>query len=387
MSPMSATGTRTSHELDVYGKRGLTLVRGNGARLWDDRGREYIDCMSAHGAAILGHAHPRVTEALERQARMLTSCPGSFYHPGKEKLIERLAERSPSGLERVFLCNSGTEAVEAAIKFARASTGRPAVVAAKRGFHGRTFGAMSASFNPKHHELYAPVVPGTRFITFNDSAALEAALEDDVSMLLLELVQGEGGVHVAEPSFVLRAQELCQKRGILLVIDEVQTGFGRTGGWFACSRYGLSPDILCLAKGIAGGFPMGAVVVNDNVRVEVGMHGSTFGGNPLACAVANAVFDELEREGFLESVAEKGRHLQERLRAIDSEAILDIRGRGLMVGIAMRQKVRPYLEALAEQGVLALTAGPKVLRLLPPLVITEEELEQVVATLDDVVRH
>ena len=174
---MSPTATRTSHELDVYGKRGITLVRGGGARLWDDTGREYIDCMSAHGAAILGHAHPRIAEALERQARTLTSCPGSFYHPGKEKLIERLADRCPNGLDRVFLCNSGTEAVEAAIKFARASTGRPAVVAAKRGFHGRTFGAMSASFNPKHHELYAPVVPGTRFIAFNDTAALEDALE------------------------------------------------------------------------------------------------------------------------------------------------------------------------------------------------------------------
>ena len=387
MAPMTPTATRSRHELDVYGKRGITLVRGRGARLWDDTGREYIDCMSAHGAAILGHAHPRIAEALERQARTLTSCPGSFYHPGKEKLIERLAERCPSGLDRVFLCNSGTEAVEAAIKFARASTGRPAVVAAKRGFHGRTFGAMSASFNPKHHELYAPIVPGTRFIAFNDTAALEDALEDDVSMLLLELVQGEGGVHVAEPSFILRAQELCRERGVLLVIDEVQTGFGRTGGWFACSRYGLSPDILCLAKGIAGGFPMGAAVVNDKVQVDVGMHGSTFGGNPLACAVANAVFDVLESKGFLESIAEKGRYLKERLRAIDSEAILEVRGRGLMVGIALKQKARPYLEALAEQGVLALTAGPKVLRLLPPLVITEEELEQVVETLVDILRQ
>ena len=384
---MSATATRTSHELDVYGKRGITLVRGSGARLWDDTGREYIDCMSAHGAAILGHAHPRIAEALERQARTLTSCPSSFYHPGKEKLIERLAERCPNGLDRVFLCNSGTEAVEAAIKFARARTGRPAVVAAKRGFHGRTFGAMSASFNPKHHELYAPVVPGARFIAFNDTAALEDALKDDVSMLLLELVQGEGGVHVAEPSFILRAQELCRERGILLVIDEVQTGFGRTGGWFACSRYGLSPDILCLAKGIAGGFPMGATVVNDKIRVDVGMHGSTFGGNPLACAVANAVFDVLESEGFLESIAKKGRYVKERLEAIDSEAILEVRGRGLMVGIALKHKARPYLEALAEQGVLALTAGPKVLRLLPPLVITEEEIEQVVDTLDEVLRR
>ena len=360
------------YELDVYGKRGITLVRGRGSRLWDDEGREYLDCMSSHGAAILGHAHPAIVEVLSRQAAELTSVPGAFYHPQKTRLLERLVELAPQELTRVFLCNSGTESIEAALKLARASTGRTKIVAAKRGFHGRSFGAMSATFSPKQHALFAPVVPDVDFIAYNKTESLDEALDDNVAALVLELVQGEGGVHVAEPDFVARAATLCREQGILLVIDEVQTGFGRTGRLFACEHYGhsgLTPDILCLAKGIAAGFPMGAIIVRDGLEFPPGTHGSTFGGNPLACAVANTVLDIVTADGFLRDVEANGDILRSKLSG-------EVRGLGLMVGIELGERARPFVDRLAERGVLALTAGKKVLRLLPPLIITRDEIER-----------
>lgn len=361
------------YELDVYGKRGITLVRGQGVRLWDDEGRDYIDCMSAHGAAILGHAHPIVLDALACQAGLLASAPGAFHHPEKTRLIERLAELAPRGLVRVFLCNSGTEAIEAALKLARASTRRSKIVAAKRGFHGRSFGAMSATFGPKQHALFAPVVPDVDFVAYNKIDALEEMLDESVAALVLELVQGEGGVHLAEPDYIARASELCRRHGALLIIDEVQTGFGRTGRLFACEHYGLSPDILCLAKGIAAGFPMGAIVARDGLEFPPGTHGSTFGGNPLACAVANAVLDVVTADGFLAQVEANGEYLRNLLRG-------EVRGVGLMTGIELSERARPYLDRFAEENVLALTAGKKVVRFLPPLIVSRDDLAEVAET-------
>lgn len=382
----SAPPTAAPFELDVYVKRGITLVRGQGSRLWDDRGREYLDAMSAQGAAILGHAHPALLAALTKQASTLSSCPGAFDHPERARLMERLVHVSPTGLDRVFLCNSGTEAIEAALKCARATTGRPNIVAAKRAFHGRSFGAMSVTFNPKDHALFAPTLPGIRFVPFNSVEALDAALDEETAVLLLELVQGEGGVHPAEAAFVEHARDRCRKYGILLAIDEIQTGFGRTGRLFACEHYGLSPDILCLAKGIAGGFPMGAVLVGERARLPVGSHGSTFGGNPLACAVANAVLDCLEAEGFIQEVEAKGKLFAGLLAELVVAPVTEARGLGLMWGLQLGERARPHLEALAASGVLALPAGPKVLRLLPPLTTSRHELEEIALRLQKVLQ-
>jgi acetylornithine/LysW-gamma-L-lysine aminotransferase len=366
------------HELDVYGKRGITLVRGRGTRLWDDHGNEYLDCMSSHGAAIFGHAHPAIVDALTCQASELASVPGSFYHPQKLRLMERLVGLAPAGLARVFLCNSGTESIEAALKLARASTGRSRIIAAKRGFHGRSFGAMSATFDPKQHALYAPVVPDVGFIAYNKTEGLEDALDDRVAALVLELVQGEGGVYPAEKEFIARASELCRRQGILLVIDEVQTGFGRTGRLFACEHYELTPDILCVAKGIAAGFPMGAIIVRQELEFPPGSHGSTFGGNALACAVANTVLDLVTADGFLKDVEAKGEYFRGGLKGHH------VRGIGLMTGIDLREPARPYLERFADAGILALTAGKKVLRFLPPLIISREELDEVTQAVHEI---
>jgi acetylornithine/LysW-gamma-L-lysine aminotransferase len=373
------------HTSGVYAKREITIVRGEGARLWDDQGREYIDCVGGQGTANLGHAHPAVAEAIAAQARILISCPEMFYNDRRAELIARLTALAPGDMHRVFLCNSGTEAVEAAIKFARASTGRAGIVAARRGFHGRTLGALSATWDKKYREPFEPLVPGFKHTSYNQLEPLEADVGADTAAVLLEVVQGEGGVHPGTAEFLRGAQQLCRQRGALFILDEVQTGFGRTGRMFALEHHGLEPDLLCLAKSIGGGVPMGAVLIGERVgTLSPGMHGSTFGGNPLAAAAALATLDVLERERLPQRAAEAGEYLLGQLAALESPLIREVRGLGLMVGIEIKHKVAPYLATLMAHGVLALPAGLSVIRLLPPLVITQAQLAQVVTTLGEV---
>ncbi len=360
----------------------LTIVRGAGAEVWDERGRRYIDCVAGHGSANLGHCHPAVVAAIQAQAERLLSCPPSLGNDARDALLDRLATIAPPGLDRFFLCNSGTEAVEAAIKAARLATGRPGIVAARRGFHGRTLGALSATWEQTYRAPFEPLVPGVRFAPFDDLAALQRAVDETVGLVLLEPVQGEGGVHPASPGYLQAAAELCRERGALLALDEVQTGFGRTGAMFACQADGATPDLLCLAKSIAGGLPMGALAFGPRVpSFPLGAHGSTFGGNPLACAAAVAAIAALVAEDLPARAAETGAYLLERLRALDAPSVRMVRGRGLMIGVELRGRARPVVAALRERGVLALTAGLAVLRLLPPLVITPAQCDEVVAAL------
>jgi acetylornithine/LysW-gamma-L-lysine aminotransferase len=299
--------------------------------------------------------------------------------------MEALTGVMPDGLERVFLCNSGTEAVEAALKFARLSTGRTDVVAAMRGFHGRTFGSLSATYKKTYREPFLPLVPGFTHVPFDNFERLEAALSEDTAAVLLEVVQGEGGVRPGSRDYFQAVRRVCDERGILLILDEVQTGFGRTGCWFAFEHMGIVPDILALGKAIAGGMPMGAAVLGPRVsELPVGVHGSTFGGNPLACAAGIAALDIYRSEGLVERAAELGAWFLERLTQIKSPHIREVRGLGLMIGMELRSRVHPVVEALTERGVLALIAGPTVLRLLPPLVIDRSDLEFAAQTLEDV---
>jgi acetylornithine/LysW-gamma-L-lysine aminotransferase len=370
----------------VYAKREITIVRGQGALLYDDTGREYIDCVGGQGAANLGHAQPAIAEAIAAQARTLISCPEMFYNDRRALLMERLT--GLVNMPRVFLCNSGTEAIEAAIKFARASTGREEIIAAMRSFHGRTMGALSATWNKKYREPFEPLVPGFSHIPYNNLEKLEQAVTGSTAAVMLEIVQGEGGVYPGSAEFLRGAQALCRQRGAMLIIDEVQTGFGRTGKMFAFQHYNLQPDLLCVAKSIAGGIPMGAVLIGERVGVlDTGIHGSTFGGNPLAAAASLAALDILEGQHLPERAAELGAYTISRLGEIQSPLIREVRGLGLMVGIEIKQKVAPYLQGLMERGVLALPAGLTVIRLLPPLVITREQIDLALAAIAEVLEN
>jgi acetylornithine/LysW-gamma-L-lysine aminotransferase len=369
----------------LYTKRPVVIVRGEGARLWDNEGKEYIDCAGGQGAANIGHANAAVAQAISRQAEVLISCPEMFYNDQRATLAEKLVSIAPGGLNRVFLCNSGTEAVEAAIKFARLKTGRSELVAAMRGFHGRTFGSLSATWEKKYREPFEPLVPGFRHIPYNDPAALEPVITEKTAGVILEVVQGEGGVRPGTAEFLREAQRLCNQRGALLILDEIQTGFGRTGQLFACQHHDLKPDLLCLAKSIAGGLPMGAVLFGERVgRLPPQVHGSTFGGNPLACAGALAAIGYLQANRLPERAAGLGAWFMDRLRQIHSPAIREIRGLGLMVGIELKEKVTPYLMELLKKGVLALPAGLTVMRFLPPLVIGQEDLACVADIVEEI---
>jgi acetylornithine/LysW-gamma-L-lysine aminotransferase len=372
------------HTSGLYAKHAIVLAKGQGALLWDDQGKEYIDCMAGHGVANLGHAHPEIAKAIGDQASLLITCPETFYNDRRALLLERLGGLVPD-LERVFLCNSGTEAVEAALKFARLSTGRTQIVAFMRAFHGRTMGALSATWNKNYRAPFEPLVPGFQHIPYNNPEALQEAITSETAAVILEVVQGEGGVHPAEPGFLHAVQQLCRERGALLIVDEIQTGFGRTGKLFAIQHTGLQPDLLCLAKSIAGGLPMGAVLIGPQVQnLSPGVHGSTFGGNPLVCAASLAVLDILEREALPQQAAEKGAYMMECLREIRSPLIREVRGLGLMIGIELKKKVAPYLQAMAANGVLALPAGLAVIRLIPPLVITAAQIESVLNVIREV---
>jgi acetylornithine/LysW-gamma-L-lysine aminotransferase len=371
----------------VYSKRGITLVRGKGARLWDDQDKEYIDCAAGQGVANVGHANPTVAEAIAAQARMLITCPELFYNDRRAQLLEKLARVTPPGLERIFLCNSGTEAMEGALKFARMSTGKPNIVASMRGFHGRTMGSLAATWDPRYREHFEPLPAGFRHVPYDNLDALEEAIDNDTAAVVLEVVQGEGGVRPASAAYLQSAQALCRQRDVLLIIDEVQTGYGRTGKFFACEHYDVQPDILTMAKAMAGGVPMGAFAIGERVHtIHKGTHSSTFGGNPLACAAALAVLEVMQSQRLPAYAAEVGAYFMERLQALDSPKIREVRGLGLMLGVELKGKVAPYLRALMERGVIALAAGATVLRFLPPLIITTEEIDTVVAQVSEVLQ-
>jgi LysW-gamma-L-lysine/LysW-L-ornithine aminotransferase len=365
------------HGSGAYLKRDVQVMRGEGARLLDAAGRGYIDCVSGMGAANLGHGHPRIVEAIRSQAQQLVSCPELFRNPVRARYQAELCRAT--GMPRVFLANSGSEAVEAALKVARLVTGRKRLIGMMRGFHGRTLGALSLTWEKSYRDPFEPLLAGIEHVPFNRPERLAAVLDETVAAVLVEVVQGEGGVRPAEPGFLQDVAALCRGVGALLVVDEVQTGFGRTGSLFAHQAEGLRPDLLCLAKSMAGGLPMGAVLLGERVgALPPRSHGSTFGGNPVACAAASAVLEVLGDGVLVERCARLGEQAIARLRErLPDSAVREVRGRGFLIGVELRERVAPVLARLQELGVVALNAGPTVLRLLPPLVISEDELGQV----------
>ena len=369
----------------AYGKRPSALVRGEGVYVWDIDGNRYLDATSGQGVAALGHCHPAVVAAVSAQASALVSIHESFYNDRRAELYSLLASIIPADLKRFFLCNSGAEAIEGALKVAKLLTGRDGIVAAKRAFHGRTTGALSMTWTPKYRKPFQDWLPTVQHVAYNDIAAAVEAITPETAAVVVESVQGEGGVHPATSEYLQALRERCDRTGAMLILDEIQTGFGRTGAWFGFEYAGIVPDIVALAKAIGGGLPMGAVCWRAaHGPIDRASHGSTFGGNPLVCAAAIATLSTIRDAGLVERARSHGEWLMDELAALDLRGVRAVRGRGLMVGLELRGRVTPVLKALQEQGVLALPAGLNTLRLLPPLIISRDELRLVIDAIAEV---
>lgn len=373
------------HQLPLYAKREIALVRGEGAYLYDSDGKRYLDAMSNYGVAVLGHADPEFGAALTDQLGKLTTCHQSFYNDTRAELLQAITEIAPAGLPRAFLSNSGAEAIEAGLKFAKATTGRQKVVAARRAYHGRTLGALSATADTKYRAPFEPLPINVVHLAFNDAEALATEVDDDTAAVILEPIQGEAGIFPADDAYLQAAKKIASERGALLIADEVQTGF-RTGVPFAITHAGVTPDILCTAKALANGFPIGLTLVTDAISEKTGggTHGTTFGANPLACRAALATLKAFKERNLYEQSARIGSLLVERIEGLNSAKIRQVRGRGLMIGVELKERVTPTLRGLQERGVLALPASPVVFRLLPPLIWDEPQVEEFVEVLAEV---
>jgi len=374
---------------NIYARKNLVIERGKGATLWDKSGREYIDCWSAYGVALVGHCHPKVVEAIKRQAEVLHSCHNSAYTEARSEFLKKLMAITPNGLKRAFMSNSGTESVETAIKMARRFTGKTDIIAFVGAFHGKTMGALSATWNPKYRANFEPLVPGFKHVPYGKTEPVAEAITEKTAAVIVEPIQGESGVKVPPAEFLKQLRELCDKKNILLILDEVQTGFGRTGKLFACEHSEVIPDILCLAKSVAGGLPFGVTVAREDIvgALKIGEHSSTFGGNPLVCAAASATIDVIIGENLPERADKLGKRFMAKLEETHQrhKIIREVRGKGLMIGVECRFDIYDILVGTQNRGAIILDAGRNVLRFLPPLVITEEQLDRVATLVDMVV--
>lgn len=372
-------------ESGVISRRDIEIVRGNGARIYDASGKEFLDMGASYGVCNVGHCNDRVRESLMDQSSRLMFVSSSYDNPQRSRLMSRLIDLAPPGMGRVFLCNSGTEAVEAALKFAIHFTGKKRIIAAKRSFHGRTMGSLSTTWDPKHRNAMEGILLNVDFVKYGSIEDLDELLREDTAAVILEPVQGEGGVHVAPPGYLEAVLRSCRKKGALLIIDEVQTGMGRTGRLFASEHHGISPDMICLGKSLGGGLPMAAVLLSEGMgEMPRGLHGTTFGGGPMACAAANGVLDELLETDILENASKLGEYFLGSLHSMNSPLIREIRGQGLMVAVELKKRSGPYLTGLLERGIAAIPSGSTTIRFLPPLVVTRDDIDWTVSALSEV---
>lgn len=379
------------HLAATYSKLPLTIARGRAASLWDAQGNEYIDCMGGYGVAIVGHCNPKVVEAIRKQSEKIITCHGSIYNEARAELLDKLIRIAPSNLSRAFLCSSGAESVEAAIKIARRYTRRPEIVAMTGSYHGKTLGALSVTWTQRYREPFQPLLPEVAFTTFGDAEKARAAVSDKTAAVIVEPIQGETGIKLAPDGFLKELREICDAHGSLLIFDEVQTGFGRTGRMWACQHWGIQPDIMCVSKAMAGGLPMGAALAREEVMgaMAKGDHSSTFGGNPLSCAAASAVIDYILDEHLVEQAEKLGKVFKQGLADLSEKhkSAREARGMGLMLALEMRFDVHNLLLRGLKERVLLLYSGKNVLRFLPPLVITEEQINSVLDVLDRLISN
>ncbi|RLG92399.1 MAG: aspartate aminotransferase family protein [Candidatus Hecatellales archaeon] len=375
----------------VYHKRGIVVDRGKDALIWDVNGKEYIDCMAGFGTAFIGHSNPKVVEAVKRQLEKLIACHGSLYLEARAQLLKRIVGILPKTLNKVFLSNSGAEAVELALKLSRKFTGKKEIIAMMRGYHGKTMGALSATWNQKYRVAFEPLIPKIRFVPFGKAEKVREAITQDTAAIIVEPVQGEGGVYVAPDGYLKELREIADEKGLILIFDEIQTGFGRTGKLFAFEHWNITPDIICLAKPAASGIPIGITASKKEIMdtLGVGEHSSTFGGNPIACAAASATIDVLVEGKLWEKAAKLGEYFIGGLRKLAEKyrVVREVRGLGLMLGMELRFDVLDVMEKMLEKGVLILNAGRNTLRFLPPCVITEKQIDKVIESLNEVLKE
>jgi len=377
------------HSASVYERLPAVIVKGRGSILWDINGKEYIDCMGGYGVAIVGHCNPKVISAVEAQLKKLITCHGSLYNDTRANLLEKIIKISPKGLDGVYLCNTGAEAVECALKLARRYTGKPEVIAMTRSYHGKTLGALSATWNQKYRTPFMPLVPEIKFAPFGDAEKVREAITEKTGAIIVEPIQGESGIYVAPDGFLKELREICDGKDIVLIFDEIQTGFGRTGKMWACEHWNIIPDVICMAKGIAGGFPLGATLAKREVMsaFRTGDHTSTFGGNPLSCAASCATIDYILEENLVERATSLGIVFKDRLNKIKDKCriVRDVRGLGLMLAMELRFDIRDILMRGINRGLIMLYSGKNILRFLPPLVISEKQIHRAMDILDALV--
>ena len=380
--------TENRYLANVFSKKPIVLAKGKGALLWDITGKEYVDCASSYGVAALGHCHPKVVAAVKAQVEQLITCHSCYYNDKRAEFIEKLVKITPKGLDKAFLSNSGAESVECAIKLARKYTGKPEIIALMGAFHGKTMGALSATWDKKYREPFMPLIPEVKHVAPDNAEKIREAITDKTAAVLMEPIRGEGGVRVPPEGYLSEVRDICNEKNVLLIFDEVQTSFGRTGKLFGCQNWNVTPDVMCLAKPFAGGLPIGITVAKENVMaaLKIGEHSTTFSGSPLVCAAGCAAIDALLEEGLADKAAVNGKYFKSQLEDLQAKhkIIKEVRGLGLMLGMELRFDVHNVILKALDRGILVLDAGRTVLRLLPPLVIEKVQIDKAIAVLDTV---
>jgi acetylornithine/LysW-gamma-L-lysine aminotransferase len=376
------------HLANLYQRFPVNLARGKGARVWDINGKEYIDTMGGYGVALVGHCNDRIVAAIKKQAETLITAHMSVYNNTRLEFMEKMAKAAPPGLTKMFFTNSGAESVEAALKFARKFSGKPGVISMNGAYHGKSFGALSVTYSEKYRKSFLPLLEGVKFVPYSDPSKLEEAVDDTIGAVILEPIQGETGIIVPPDDLLPKIREICTRRGIVLIFDEIQAGLGRTGKMWAGQNWHTTPDIMCLAKGIAGGVPMGLVLAKPEVMdaMKLGEHSSTFGGSPIACAAASATMDALTEDRLVENAAKVGAHFKAGLMGLKDrhKIIREVRGLGMMLAVELRFEVKDVLYDGIRNGLLMLYSGRNIIRLLPPLVMDETTVSRAVDIMDEV---
>lgn len=372
----------------LYQRFPINVAQGKGVMLWDTSGKQYIDCMGGYGVALVGHCNDRVVNAIKKQADALITAHMSVYNETRLEFLKKMAAVAPEGLTKMFFTNSGTESVEAALKFARKFTGKPGVIAMNGAYHGKTFGALSVTYNEKYRKSFMPLLEGVKFVPYSDPSKLEEAIDNSVGAVILEPIQGETGIIVPPDDLIPKIREICTRKNIVLIFDEIQAGLGRTGRMWAGQNWNTTPDIICLAKGIAGGVPMGLVMTKPEIMdtIKLGEHSSTFGGSPLACAAGSATIEALTTDGLVDNAAKTGKYFKEKLMGLKEKhkVIREVRGLGMMLGVELRFEVKDVLFDGISHGLLMLYSGRNIIRLLPPLVMDEATVSRAVEIMDAV---